>query len=507
MPEFYKNLERIEQLITNHMTIRNLDEGMIVVNDCWIDTNQQLEMLTPDFFTGTAAQNPTIQAYQTLFRKIGILPVGISSIPIIRDIPLRMHTADPQAKTQQKLFAEFLEQNILANQWSMLFPSEYNEFRLTIMQHLKQEPINKKRILLDPEGQPLTSGGYDVGLYLIHGLQLWLKIPVSEAEEDISAAIDESLSDTTNTNLIVNFLKPKLLKKDKIAFNVRGISKPLNTRKEIQNTDLGGGHQHFLLLDRNTQTIYAINNTRNATDEDPRAFTEQIKMFLHALGDTSNYKFEFIQGKSRQPDAQSFLMQVCSISQFCHYAALLSGASVHEIKDIIPAKISTLMYLLQYAYTHRHQALYDFLNQLVIQINEQLEPNDPIIEPESKEKLIKSPQHPEQVDDTQYPESKISYVKKSLTEHVLLQVIHRLEQGSISYNPYWFNSQKKLNRIIDCLFDALKAQENIDALLESPESALSKAINSHRLPKFSFFNLCQDSSEVKSRKIVNHVTI
>lgn len=515
MPNFYANLTQIERLLDDHLNITTLEDGIIRINGHIIDTNQQLEMLSPQFFAGTAGKNPTINAYNLLFQNIGILPAQTPEIPLIRDIPLRTQTLANQNK-QQILFAQFMGEHVLANQWTMLFPDEYQALcqAIALCFNLHPRPLARKRIIVDAEGQPLSSGGYDVELHLINGLQLWLRLPESLSETNISAAIEKTLNDTENSNLVINSLKPGLLQKRRIAFNVRGVTKSLNSKDEIQNIGLGGGHQHFLLLDRATQTIYAINDTRGATAEDPQAFKQQIELFLQSLGDHTPYNFKFIQGKSRQPDNASYLNQVCSISQFCHYAALLSGVKINEIQDNVPPKISTLMYLLQYAYINQDNELFNILDHVITQINMQItvqtqvpeqdiaqlptaEELDPQINIHVTEPIIRTDLN---------PVAKISAVKNHLNNHPhLLQVIIRLEQGSKSYNPYWMNSSQKLNRIIDCLIECVNNNDNPDELLANPESNLSKAVNMRRLPVFNFFEAChgQGTFRTKSRDMID----
>jgi len=499
MPTFYEQLEYIDKIIGEDLVIKKLDKGYISVNNHRINTNIQLEMLTPEFFTGTSETNPTINAYRLMFQKMGILPKKAAETPIIRDIPLRTYTKNEQAKKQHKLFALFLEKNILTNQWNMLFSEEYATFRIAIKRCFKEgKALERKRITTTPDGTPLASGGFDVELHSINGINLWIRKPEGDSEQDISAAIDKSLNDTENTNQIIQSLKYKLLTKNKIAFNIRGVSNDKLSQEEIQGTDLGGGHQHLLLLDRTKKTIYAINNTRqpdvikpeDIDDASPRAFKAQIELFLKSLGDTNDYKFEYIQGKSRQPDDETYLSQICNVSQFCHYAAILSGIGVHELHETVPAKVTTLMYLIQYAFSEQDKDLFKILADLIVKINKQLEVNPPPV----KQVAFISQQN------------NLDYVKTTFKGHVILKVIERLERRSKSLSPYWYNSQNKLNQIVTCLLSISK--EQIDVELAKPESALSIAVNMHRLPQFKFFSCCVKNSPVKSRIMINehHMT-
>lgn len=59
--------------------------------------------------------------------------------------------------------------------------------------------------------------------------------------------------------------------------------------------------------------------------------------------------------------------------------------------------------------------------------------------------------------------------------------IRRLESGVYSYNPYWVNSSKKLNAIIDALPTDL-TEASLKVLVRDPTSDLYKALNMRRLP-------------------------
>jgi hypothetical protein len=441
MSKFYEHLAQTEILLDQYLTIDDIGGGLITVNGHLIDTNQQFEMLSPDFFSGTAAQNPVIRSYQLFFQQMGILPIKTPEIPLIRDIPLRMKTHANQA-AQQIVCARFLEETILANNLSMLFADEYQDLyqKISLCLSTQQAPLEKKLITTDAEGAPLSSGGYFVELHQINGIKLWLRTPVSLKAEDITTATENSLQDSTNGDLIVGALKFKLLEKDRIAFNVRGVSKIISSKDDLRN--LGGGHQHFLLLGKNTKTIYAINNTIGATDEDPLSFKEQIELFLQSLGDHTQYKFEFIQGKSRQPDDKSYLSQVCNISQFCHYAAILSGVRIEELRDTLPAKITTLMYLLQYAVVNQDEALSVVLNDIINNINPQLESNS---QPATKpEELLLPPVNNVTLD------SKTTALETELFIDPLSQPTRVTDDSG----------KEKLIHIIDTLIDNIKNQHN-----------------------------------------------
>ncbi|KTC87087.1 hypothetical protein [Legionella brunensis] len=84
----------------------------------------------------------------------------------------------------------------------------------------------------------------------------------------------------------------------------------------------------------------------------------------------------------------------------------------------------------------------------------------------------------------------------------ITDVINRLEQGANSYNPYWINSSKKLDRIMSCLSKSIDKGENINALLSDKESELSKAIDMKRITGL-FFE--PKEKQTKSREIINHL--
>ncbi|KTD48286.1 hypothetical protein [Legionella quateirensis] len=441
MPNFYEHLDQIEALLENNLTINELGNGLLTVNDHLIDTNQQFEMLSPDFFFGSASDNPTVKAYQLFFQKMGILPLTTPEIPLIRDIPLRMKTHS-NLSSQQAICARFLEDTILANNLSMLFRDEYQELyqEISLCMRNKRHPIERKKITTDDEGNSLDSGGYFVELHQINGLNLWLRTANSTENTDIESAIKNSLQDSINTDRIVASLKFKLLEKNRVAFNVRGVSKLLESTNDLRN--LGGGHQHFLILDRNTKTIYAINNTIGATDEDPLSFKHQIELFLKSLGDHTEYTFRFIQGKSRQPDSQSYLSQVCNISQFCHYAAILSGIQINQLRDTVPPKVTTLMYLLQYAVINQDKELSTILDGVIKTIN-----------PHPIEQLTA---HQDEPNIVQTREQTIN--PQSMSRQLDSQSVRndQLQQDSASSNP----EQDKLIKIIDILINNIHHQRN-----------------------------------------------
>ncbi len=226
----------------------------------------------------------------------------------------------------------------------------------------------------DEAGQPLSSGGFFVIKKSILNIPLDIRIPASLSESDVTAAVERTIYDTGNTKKIASGLKPSLLMHQKLAFNIRGVGKNLTSREQIQNTNLDGGHQFFFLLDRDTDTIYSINNTLASEDEEAnmRFFKTQLDLFLNSIGDTRDYQLRVVSQKSRQPIGGETLGQVCNVSQFCSYAAVLSGIPVEELEETMPTKASTLFYLLQYAVNlpdiESKQAILNMLNNLVNQM-------------------------------------------------------------------------------------------------------------------------------------------
>ena len=126
---FYEDLERIEGMLDSCLAIEDWGQGVILVNGVMVDTSTQVEMLTPTFFSASSADNPMIKTFMEFFQQNGILPRGTPAIPIIRDIPLRCRTAKTEAAEKQKLFASFLEKDILVNQWTNIFENEYRRMK------------------------------------------------------------------------------------------------------------------------------------------------------------------------------------------------------------------------------------------------------------------------------------------------------------------------------------------------------------------------------------------
>ncbi|MDF1677940.1 MAG: hypothetical protein P1U32_04520 [Legionellaceae bacterium] len=365
---FYERLDKIEALLADNsqLKIEDLGDGLITVNEVLVDTTEQLEMLTPTFFTATAANNPVVGQFKTLFEKAGILPKDAPHIPLIRDIPLRSQTVNDGDGRQQAAFAAFLEEEVLVNQWTHLFPKDFAAFNIGINACFAESrvPLARKTITHDEAGAVLASGGYEVEQHEVNGVNLWLRMPASASEKDVSAAIERTLNDTDNTKAIVEHLKPGLKELTQLAFNVRGVGKNLYSKEDVQNQPLGGGHQYFLMLDREAKTIYGVNNTKGSGEESFPFFKAQIEIFLRSIGDTTQYALQVLDGKSRQPAGEEYLKQVCNVSQFCHYAALLSGVGVGQIRDTVPARVTTLLYVLQNAVINRNQELLDMLGAL-----------------------------------------------------------------------------------------------------------------------------------------------
>ncbi len=351
---FYEDLERIEGMLDSCLAIEDWGQGVILVNGVMVDTSTQVEMLTPTFFSASSADNPMIKTFMEFFQQNGILPRGTPAIPIIRDIPLRCRTAKTDAAEQQKLFASFLEKDILVNQWTNIFENEYRRMKHQIGALYNNPAFTQyktTKVTLDAEGNALTSGGYDIVKQNISGINIDLRVPASHGIKDIEAAVEKTLNDTLNSQKIFMSLKSKLCGFQRIGFNVRGVSQgEFADIRGIQNADLGGGHQSFFLLDRSTKTMSFINDAVAAGDtrENVEFLKTQLDIFLTSIGDSNTYTLQILSGKSRQPEGSRILGQPCSISQFCHYAAVLSGVPVSEVRDTVPTKVTTLLYLLQY---------------------------------------------------------------------------------------------------------------------------------------------------------------
>lgn len=494
---FYMNLSRLETILGKELQVAVDDQanstwnshGFITVNGCSVNTDEQFELLTPEFFTGSE-DNLLMKGYQELFRKLEILPKGTSPIPILRDTPLRTKTALNQDE-QNKFFVAFLNRMLVANQWTMLFPEEYQDFRAKIAACYGQKAFNTRTISVDPEsGARLVSGGYKQELHQINDLGLWLDLPASQDPKDISAAVDRTLNNTENTALISDSLKKKLLHPQRIAFSIRGISRTVKNDNEIANLPNGGGHQHLMIVDRTNNTIYAINSTKGVSDEDYLVFKQQIKLFLANIGDKRVWKFEFIQGKSRQPDHDYTVQAQCNINQFISYAAITSGVAPRGLQDTVSSKVITLMYLIQYAYANQDKQLYAMLEKLLLKLNQQLfarAATAPVAVQNVRPVVHSSATAAQPVKTTTNP-SPTRTTKVDPVPPALQMVIERLKHGTKSYNPYWMGSQNKLNKILESLARALVAGKNITAVLKDPQSELFQAVNMRRLPTYYFFS-------------------
>jgi hypothetical protein len=341
---FYENLNKIEALLQKQVTIELLPDGLILFNRQIIDTNQQLEMLTPAFFT-TRSDNPAIQQFKLFFERMGVLPKDTTHFPLIRDIPLRSQTVNDASGEQRQVFAKFLSEGILGNQWTQLFPDIYETLAVFTRDLYVQGAAGTQQE--------------------VNGVQLRLHVLTSQSEEGIEQAVIRTLHDAENTTAIVEALvKPSLCQVEQVAFNIRGVARDCYSLEDIQQAVFGGGHQYFLTLDRRAKTIVAINNTSYQSESDLLFFKDQVDTFLTLIGDATPYGFQLLSGKSRQPDEQTYLSQVCGISQFCDYIALLSGVETTEIEDEVPPCVTTLMYVLQFALEHNHPELLEMLQEL-----------------------------------------------------------------------------------------------------------------------------------------------
>jgi hypothetical protein len=89
----------------------------------------------------------------------------------------------------------------------------------------------------------------------------------------------------------------------------------------------------------------------------------------------------------------------------------------------------------------------------------------------------------------------------------LLLQIERLQQAEHSFNPYWINSTKKLNAIIQALVslpEDINAEE-LGKLVKNPESALYQALNIQRLSPLTFLGRL-GWNHAKSLQVVQEVS-
>ncbi len=153
-------------------------------------------------------------------------------------------------------------------------------------------------------------------------------------------------------------------------FNVRGIVGECTSFEAIERAATGGGHQYFLLLDRKAGTIYGINHTSHQDENDFLFFKDQVERFLHLIGDQARYGFELLNGKSHQPENEAYVVEMGGVSQFLDYAALDNGVAVHALNDVIPPRLSTLLYVLQFAVEKQDANLLEMLEALSSTLNE-----------------------------------------------------------------------------------------------------------------------------------------
>lgn len=375
---FYETLDLIESFLDDETMRIQFTEvsGLISVNDVLIDTNTQFEMLTPAFFSTFVpfADSPPIAAFRDFFQQVGLLPQAVT-IPMIRDVPLRTRTQDQDRLKQQQTCVDFLNQRLLVNNWTQVFEAYFTLLQASILAFYDDHEgfSNTKMIRHDASGNLLSSGGYEVidTVFMLDkgACDLQLRVPNSRNLLDRQSAMNLSLQDTVNAERIIKILRPGLNDVGRFALNVRGISNPTRNFEAIQGAQ-GGGHQHFFLIDRtfpNINTIDYINDSlpQQGSDinESTKFMAEQIVLFLRSLGDQRYYKLRIFEGKSRQQIP--YLSQPCNITQFCTYAALLSGVPPDAICETVPTKVSTLLYLMQYAVQHPSVELVTMLQKLI----------------------------------------------------------------------------------------------------------------------------------------------
>lgn len=88
----------------------------------------------------------------------------------------------------------------------------------------------------------------------------------------------------------------------------------------------------------------------------------------------------------------------------------------------------------------------------------------------------------------------------------LIEVLTRLHKGSISSNPYWMNSSKKLKHIIHAV-TALEPDADLKALLQNDTSDLYKAVNMSRITPLSLFTKKMTVHQSHSFQMMQEETI
>ncbi|WP_419420069.1 hypothetical protein ACNVED_01875 [Legionella sp. D16C41] len=104
-------------------------------------------------------------------------------------------------------------------------------------------------------------------------------------------------------------------------------------------------------------------------------------------------------------------------------------------------------------------------------------------------------------------EEMLAWLKtKGLTGNSLYQVLDRLHHGaSHRWNPYWQNSQKKLNSILSAL-NNLEPTVSLAVEMGNKESELYQAVNMKRISCFTFFSGGCGADVSKSLQIVEDLS-
>lgn len=385
--DFYQGLSNLEAVLKHKLTIGQRRGGHVLwVSPVAVSADEQLEMLTPQFFVGEAHENPIKYKFRKIFQRTGLLPCDEPEVPLMRDIALREQSSMADTTVEHPLFAQFLREHTLPNQWSSMFPGAYSAYQEEIRAcyQAKPEALEVRHVTTAPDGTPLQSGGYTLKKHMIQEAALWLRFPEDDSEPAIASAIERTLNDTENTQTMLEFLILQLRDMPVLAFNVRGVganalgagSAYTNLDEVMTNAGVQGGHQHLLVLDRTTKTLFEVNDSimqgsQEDTEENLRAFKAQLDIFLRGLGDENEYTVKLLDGRSRPKEA--LLRQPCNISQFLSYAAILSGVRPEDIQADVPTKVSVLLYLISYASRHpEDESLQRFLEEVADELEQQL---------------------------------------------------------------------------------------------------------------------------------------
>ena len=355
---FYQQLEDVEALLIDKLEIEVMGSGVIRVNDVYVDTNEQAGMLTPAFFEEHASDYQAVQQFKTFFENMRILPVRMRHAQGMPHIQLRPQVMAKADRPQPEVL---LDDEILEKQWRQLFPKEIDDLKRVLRLHYLR--LGTKAA---GELPPMLSE-----------FALKFSQAKSRSKADISEAIEETLNDPDNIKAIAKKLKPNLKARDKITFSISGaegqfslvLDRSAGKIYGIDDTVSGDSPLLFIKNQMNVfyQWMYGIKETPNAN---LLFLKTQIEDFLKSISDDTDYQFQLLGEKSRQPDKTAYVSQMGGVSQFLHYAALSSGVKVDDLRKEVPPRATTLMYLLQHAVMQQDEALLAVLNTLGRSLNQ-----------------------------------------------------------------------------------------------------------------------------------------